>query len=69
MKKLELAIELIKEKSDPDGKCTMSKRMLAKVLRERYPSEFYSEEQSRLAVRSATGAQGKQNRKNIKFRR
>ena len=68
MKKLQLAVELIKEKSGKDGKCTLSKKKLGEVLLERYPSEFNSAEHARTIVRQATGSLGDVHRKTIKIR-
>lgn len=66
MNKLQIAIDLIKSKSDKQGKCTVSKSMLARILCDKYPTEFYSFEQARKAVRNATGSSGVTNRKKLK---
>ena len=67
MTKQQIAIDLIKEKTGKDGKCTVSKSMLAKLLVEKYPTEFYSFEQARKIVRNVTGAGGIKNRKRLKI--
>lgn len=69
MKKLDLAVELIKEKTDKkSGKCTLSKKKLGEILHKRYPSAFTSSENARLTVRTATGASGKEKRNKVKIR-
>lgn len=68
MRKLQLAVDLIKEKTGKDGKCTVSKSMLAKILHTKYPTEFASDEQARTIIRKATGSHGKYSRKQIKTR-
>lgn len=67
MTKQQIAIDLIKEKTGKDGKCTLSKSMLAKLLVDKYPTEFYSFEQARKIVRNVTGAGGIKNRKRLKI--
>jgi predicted phosphodiesterase len=59
----QLAKELIEEKSDKDGKCTLSKKKLAEILVKRYPATFRNPENARQAVRQVTGAAGKIARK------
>lgn len=66
MRKQQLAIDLIKEKTGKDGKCTLSKRKLAEVLRLKYPSEFKNEEHARGVIRAATGASGATKRRKLK---
>ena len=67
MKKQQLAIDLIKERTDPKtGKCTLSKKKLGEVLCIKYPTEFKTPEQARRVVRAATGASGSHDRKKMK---
>jgi predicted phosphodiesterase len=68
MNKYQLAIELIKEKSAKDGKCTLSKKKLGEILHERHRSLFTNAEDGRRTVREATGASGNAKRKEIKTR-
>jgi hypothetical protein len=68
MKKTQLAVELIKEKSGKDGKCTLSKKKLGEVLYKRHPSLFKNSEDGRSTVRDVTGANGSYRRKEIKTR-
>lgn len=63
-----MAIDLIKEKSDADGRCTMSKRKLGELLCIRYPASFKDAEDGRVYVRMATGSHGEVDRKKIKIR-
>lgn len=66
MKKQQLAIDLIKEHTGKDGKCTVSKSMLGKILYDKYRTEFTSPEQARKVVRNATGSNGELKRKQNK---
>lgn len=67
MRKIQLAVDLIKEKTDPNtGKCTISQRMMGKILHTNFPSEFKSAENGRDLVRMATKTHGNKNRKQIK---
>jgi predicted phosphodiesterase len=66
MTNLQLAVELIKEKSDKSGKCTISKKKLGEILYTRHPAQFNSKEHGRLVIRQATGTNGEENRKKIK---
>jgi predicted phosphodiesterase len=68
MNKTQLAIDLIKEKTGPDGKCTLSKKKLGEILNQRYPSEFPTPELGRSFIRSATGTNGEFKRKYNKLR-
>lgn len=68
MKKAELAVELIKDKTGPDGKCTFSKKKLGAILHQRHPSLFPTEEDGRLVVRQVTGSHGDRDRKSLKIR-
>ena len=66
MKKQQLAIDLIKEKTGKDGKCTLSKKKLSEILYYKYPTEFKSAESARTVLRAATGATGERDRKRLK---
>lgn len=66
MTKQQLAIDLIKEHTGKDGKCTVSKSMLGKILYDKYRTEFTSPEQARKVVRNATGSNGEMKRKQNK---
>jgi predicted phosphodiesterase len=68
MKKLQLAVDLIKEHTKKDGTSTHSKKKLGELLCYKYPSEFPTDESGRTAIRKATGSQGEVNRKKIKSR-
>lgn len=69
MKNLELAVKLIKEKTDPKtGKCTLSKKKLGEILKERYPANFKTAETGRTAIRDATGSHGALKRKAVKIK-
>src|SRR5689334_22599151 len=60
-RKLQLAIDLIKEKT-VDGICTLSKKKLGQVLNQRYPADFPTNESARYLVRQATSSAGNYNR-------
>jgi predicted phosphodiesterase len=68
MTNLQLAKELIEEKTGADGKCTLSKKKLGELLHHKYPANFHSPEHARTAVRDVTGATGERQRKKIKTR-
>lgn len=68
MTKAQLAVDLIKEKSGKDGKCTLSKKALGKILHERYPSDFETPERGRKTILDVTGANGDRSRKTSKIR-
>jgi hypothetical protein len=63
MTNLQLAKELIEEKTGPDGKCTLSKKKLGEILFKKYPSNFKSAEDGRRTIRTLTGANGEVHRK------
>lgn len=67
MTKREIAVELIKEKSDKDGKCTVSKKKLGEILHLKHPSLFKDEEDGRHTIRTVTGSAGKFHRKFAKI--
>ena len=58
MTKAQLAVDLIKEKSGKDGKCTLSKKALGKILHQRYPADFQTPERGRKTILDVTGANG-----------
>src|SRR5687768_9357427 len=66
MKRVQLAIDLIKEKTGKDGKSTLSKKKLGELLFTRYPTVFTNAEDGRRTIRDATGANGKLKRKELK---
>ena len=67
MTKAQLAVDLIKEKSGKDGKCTLSKKALGKILHQRYPADFHSAEYGRKTILCVTGANGDMCRKERKI--
>jgi predicted phosphodiesterase len=62
MTNLQLAKELIEEKTGPDG-CKLSKHKLAELLVSRYPANFKSKEAARTAIRTLTGSNGNHKRR------
>src|SRR5687768_17608078 len=68
MTKAQLAVDLIKEKSGKDGKCTLSKKALGKILHQRYPADFQTDERGRKAILDVTGTNGDLARKQKKIR-
>src|SRR5687768_2039900 len=68
MTKAQLAVDLIKEKSGKDGKCTLSKKALGKILHQRYPADFQTPERGRKTILDVTGANGDLARKEKKIR-
>ena len=65
MKKSELVKEEIQKFQNEDGTFSLSKKKLAEIIYQKYPSEFVNVEASRAVVRMITGASGKKDRKSI----
>ena len=63
----QLAVNLIKEKSNEAGKCQLSKKKLGEILHTRYPTVFTSYERGRETIREVTGAHGVYHRKAAKI--